>query len=130
MNKQVLAHQKFIRITPRKLRLLADMVRPLGVEPAIIQLKVSSKRGAKTILKVLTQAKTNAINSGLRSETLKIKSIEILEGPTFKRWNPVSRGRAHSIMKRTSHIKIILEGSDQPSTKPASKKTESVKKGK
>ena len=128
MTKQAVAHQKFIRQTPQKLRLIADMIRPLKVEEAVIQLKVSSKRGAKIILKVLTQAKTNAINIGLRSETLKIHSIEISEGPTFKRWNPVSRGRAHKILKRTSHIKIILEGSSQPIEKSTSKKVD--KKGK
>jgi len=128
MTKQAVAHQKFIRQTPQKLRLIADMIRPLKVEEAVIQLKVSSKRGAEVILKVLTQAKTNAINIGLRSETLKIHSIEISEGPTFKRWNPVSRGRAHKILKRTSHIKIILEGSSQPTEKNTSKKAD--KKGK
>lgn len=131
MTKQAVAHQKFIRQTPQKLRLIADMIRPLKVEEAVIQLTVASKRGAKVILKVLTQAKTNAINIGLRSETLKIHSIEISEGPTFKRWNPVSRGRAHRILKRTSHIKIILEGSSQPvgkTTKVKSKKAD--KKGK
>ena len=128
MTKQAVAHQKFIRQTPRKLRLIADMIRPLRIEEAIIQLKISSKRGAKVILKVLTQAKTNAINIGLKSETLKIHSIEISEGPTFKRWNPVSRGRAHAILKRTSHIKIILEGSSQPAKKDTSKKAD--KKGK
>ena len=131
MTKQAVAHQKFIRQTPQKLRLIANMIRPLKVEEAVIQLKVSSKRGAIVILKVLTQAKTNATNIGLRSETLKIHSIEISEGPTFKRWNPVSRGRAHKILKRTSHIKIILEGSSQPiqkTTEVKSKKTD--KKGK
>ncbi len=128
MTKQVVAHQKFIRQTPQKLRLIANMIRPLKVEEAVIQLKVSSKRGAKVILKVLTQAKTNAINIGLKSETLKIHSIEISEGPTFKRWNPVSRGRAHKILKRTSHIKITLEGSNQPTEKITSKKAD--KKGK
>lgn len=128
MTKQVVAHQKFIRQTPQKLRLIANMIRPLKVEEAVIQLKVSSKRGAKIILKVLTQAKTNAINIGLKSETLKIHSIEISEGPIFKRWNPVSRGRAHKILKRTSHIKITLEGSNQPIEKITSKKAD--KKGK
>ena len=128
MNKQITAYQKFIRITPQKLRLIADMIRPLKVEDAMIQLKFSSRRGAKTVLKVLTQAKANAINIGLRTETLKINSIQIEEGATYKRWNPVSRGRAHAILKRTSHIKIILEGSDAPTSKPAPKKEE--KKGK
>lgn len=131
MTKQAVAHQKFIRQTPQKLRLIADMIRPLKVEEAVIQLKVASKKGAKVILKVLTQAKTNATNIGLRSETLKIYSIEISEGPTFKRWNPVSRGRAHKILKRTSHIKIILEGSSQPIQKTTEVKSKKAdKKGK
>ena len=130
MTKQVTAHQKFIRQTPQKLRLIADLVRKLDIEEAITQLKISSKKGSKQVLKVLNQAKSNAINAGFKTETIKIHSIEIQEGPTYKRWQPVSRGRAHSIFKRNSHIKIILEGSSQPTNKPESKPVTKGKKGK
>ncbi|MFC1653584.1 50S ribosomal protein L22 [Patescibacteria group bacterium] len=138
MTKKVVAYQKFIRQTARKLRLVADMIRGMDVETALVQLKVSRKKGAEVLRKVLIQAKANAINTNLRSETLKISEILIEEGPSFKRWRPVSRGRAHSIMKRTSHIKLTLEGSDESVVKKASTKKDSktaktdkdIKKGK
>lgn len=107
----VTAHQKFIRQTPQKLRLVADMIRKLRPATAMVQLEVSTKKAAGEIAKVVNQAIKNATNnSGLKPETLKFKEIQIMEGPTYKRWNPVSRGRAHKILKRTSHIKVVLEG--------------------
>ena len=134
MTKEITAYQKYIRQTPQKLRLVADMIRNLSVDQALIQLKVSSKNGAKAVEKVLTQARANAIDNGFRSDTLKIKSIQIEEGATYKRWQPVSRGRAHSILKRTSHIRIVLEGSDieasKPTPKTANKSKTDTKKGK
>jgi large subunit ribosomal protein L22 len=111
MKHTVTAYQKFIRQSPRKMRLVADMIRRLSVNEAFIQLELSDKTAAKSIIKVLNQAKSNAINnSQLKPETLKFKTVEIEEGPTLKRWQPVSRGRAHPILKRSSHIKIVLEG--------------------
>lgn len=114
MDTQVIAYQKFIRQSPRKLRLLADMIRQLPVAEALIQLELSDKKGAQVMSKVLTQAKANAINTkSLVPDSLKIHEILIEEGPTYKRWQPVSRGRAHPIMKRTSHIKITVKGDTQ-----------------
>jgi large subunit ribosomal protein L22 len=114
MSQTIVAHQKFIRQTPRKLRLVADLVRKLSVEEATTQLLVARKRAAKSLLKVLAQAKANALNnSNLDTTTLKISTIEIQEGPTYKRFQPVSRGRAHRILKRSSHIKIELTGQEK-----------------
>ena len=112
MTKQVNAYQKFIRMTPRKLRLVADMVRNMKVENALIQLSVASKFAAEPLRKVLVQGKANAIQMGLDSSTLKIKALLIEEGPTMKRFRAVSRGRAHSIYKHSCHIKVTLEGTD------------------
>jgi large subunit ribosomal protein L22 len=114
MSQTIVAHQKFIRQTPRKLRLVADLVRKLSVDEATTQLLVARKRAAKALLKVLAQAKANATNnSNLDTNTLKISTIEIQEGPTYKRFQPVSRGRAHRILKRSSHIKIELTGQEK-----------------
>lgn len=114
MSQTIVAHQKFIRQTPRKLRLVADLVRKLSVDEATTQLLVARKRAAKSLLKVLAQAKANALNnSNLDTKTLKISTIEIQEGPTYKRFQPVSRGRAHRILKRSSHIKIELTGQEK-----------------
>src|SRR5690606_9704634 len=108
MKLQAEATQKYISQSPRKMRLVADMIKKMKVDAAVTQLKFSTKRAADVMGKVINQAKSNAVNnSGVSEGSLKIKTIDIMEGPTYKRWNPVSRGRAHSILKRTSHIKVV-----------------------
>lgn len=108
------AEQKFIRTSPRKLRLVADSVRKLAVTAAFEQLQALHKYAALPLKKTLRQAQANAVNNHhLDPATLTIKEIQISEGPTYKRWQPVSRGRAHSIFKRTSHIRIVLEAKDE-----------------
>lgn len=114
MSTSAQAYQKFIRQSPRKMRLVADLVRNMKVDMALTQLTLSNKRAAQAVLKVLEQAKANAVNnSQLNPASLLIDQIIIEEGPTYKRWQAVSRGRAHSIMKRTSHIKVVLKGDAQ-----------------
>lgn len=107
---EVRAYQKYVRTSPRKLRLVADVVRSLPPQTALVQLKFINKRAAVHLYKALKQAVSNAVNNqGLAVENLKIKQMEIEAGPTLKRWQAVSRGRAHRILKRMSHIKIVLE---------------------
>ncbi len=107
----ITAQAKNIRTSPRKIRLVADLIRPLGVDQALLILKNLKKRAAEPLLKVLRQAQANAVNNlNLPKDKLKIKTIEINVGPTYKRGRAVSKGRGHSIKKRTSHIKIVLEG--------------------
>ena len=107
----ITAQAKNIRTSPRKIRLVADLVRPLGLDQALLTLKNLRKRAALSLLKVLRQAQANAVNNlNLPKDKLKIKAIEINTGPTYKRGRAVSKGRGHSIKKRTSHIKIVLEG--------------------
>lgn len=105
------AEQKYLRTSPRKLRLVADMVREIGSpKTALEYLAHINKRAALPLEKVLKQAMANAKNNaGIKEDELKIKEIIVNEGPFYKRFRPVSRGRAHSIKKRTSHIRIILE---------------------
>lgn len=127
------AEQKFIRISPRKVRLVANTIRGLSLQDSRHQLENINKRASVPLRKTLQQAVSNAVNNhGLKQETLSIKEIQIGEGSTFKRWQPVSRGRAHSIFKRTSHIKIILEAEEAGSSPPAkprpSKKTAKLAK--
>ena len=126
--KQIKAERKYIRTSPRKIRLVADLVRQMSVPEAIITLTHLRKRAATAMLKTLKQAQANAVNNhNLSKDSLLIQSIE---GATYKRFRPVSRGRAHSILKRTSHIKIILKSklAKKPKTKkPKSTKTTSKK---
>ena len=98
-----------LRTSPRKLRLVADLVRSLPLATALATLKHLRKRAALLLAKVLKQAQANAVNSySLPKDKLKIKTIEINAGPIMKRGRAVSKGRSHSIKKRTSHIKVVL----------------------
>ncbi len=108
------AKQKNIRISAQKMRLVADAVRKLSPTQAILQLKFLNKRAALALTKVIKQAIANATNNlQLDENGLKFHRLEIGEGPTYKRWQPVSRGRAHRILKRTSHVLVILESQEK-----------------
>ncbi|OGD63827.1 50S ribosomal protein L22 [Candidatus Beckwithbacteria bacterium RBG_13_42_9] len=110
---EIRAYQKSLRISPRKMQLVADSVRRLPPQQALTQLRFMGKRGARLLAKVFKQAISNATNNlGLSPATLTIKHIHVEEGPTMKRWQPVSRGRGHEILKRSTHIKLILESKE------------------
>src|SRR3989344_4498758 len=109
----ITAKTSYIRTSPRKLRLVADAVRHLSPTEALVELKYLNKRAAGPIAKALKQAVANAVNNfNLPKDELKLKHLIVDEGPTYKRFQPVSRGRAHSILKRTSHIKVVLESAE------------------
>ena len=106
---EVKAKAKYIRMSPRKVRLVADVVRGLAVEKAMDQLVFVKKHAVRPIEKLLNSAVANAENNfELEKKNLYIKEIKINEGPTLKRWKPRARGRATPIRKRTSHIDIVL----------------------
>jgi len=108
--------QRYIRTSPRKLRLVADAVRSLSPEQALAHLKFVSKVAALPLYKAIKQAVANAKDqTGLSASKLAFKTIDIMDGPTYKRFQPVSRGMAHSIMKRTSHIRVELKEVDHGS---------------
>ena len=129
---EVIAKSKYIRISPKKLNLVAAAVTHLPVSEAKMILANLDKKGARPLLLTLKQGEANAVkNFGLSSETLIIKSIEIGKGPTYKRGRPVSRGQWHPILKRTSHIKMVLTGEkakENKENKENKKKNESKKK--
>lgn len=107
---QVIAKSKYLRISPRKVRLVADNLRQLSPEEALTALLATNKKAAQPLAETLKQAIGNAVNNfNLNKQNLVIKEIQIGEGPVLKRWRAVSRGRAHPILKRTSHIRIVLE---------------------
>ncbi len=102
--------QRYIRTSPRKLRLVADAVRVLSPAQALLHLKFIDKAAATPLYKAIKQAVSNAKDqTGIAVEKLAFKTIDIMPGPTYKRFQPVSRGMAHSIMKRPSHIRIELK---------------------
>jgi len=103
---------KNVKVSPRKVRLVADQIRDLTIAKALIQLTVSPKRGAVSLKKALASAVSNAVNNNnVNKEGLKIKSINITEGIRYKRYHFAGRGRTRPYMKRTSHINVILEDS-------------------
>lgn len=119
---EIIAKSKYIRTSPRKLRLVANALRQLPASRALKILGQAQKRAASPLSNTLKSAIANATaNSGLKEEDLKIKNIQIGDGPTYKRFRAVSKGQAHSVVKRTSHITIILEG-EKKENKPTEKK--------
>lgn len=101
---------KFIRISPRKARLVARNVNGLPVEDALNLLRFTPKKAAEIIYKVLYSAVANAQQIGADVDNLQVKQVVVSDGPTWKRIKPRSMGRANRILKRTSHITVILEG--------------------
>ena len=106
---EVAAKLKHARISPQKCRLVADQVRGLPVERALELLAFSPKKAAGIIKKVLESAIANAEhNEGADIDELKVKTIFIDQGPTMRRWRPRAKGRVNHILKRTSHITVMV----------------------
>lgn len=105
-----IARARYIRISPRKARLVADMIRGKPAEHALKTLLFTPKSAARVLKKVLDSAIANAENQGdIDVDTLYVKKIFIDQGPTWKRYRPRAMGRATLIRKRTSHITIVLD---------------------
>lgn len=108
-----------LRIAPRKVRLVVDMIRGKKVEEAESILRFTVKKGVLPVLKLLNQGVANAKNTFQAEKSdLFIQKITVDEGPKYKRWRPRSRGQAYEIQKKTSHITIVL-GSARPLKKIA-----------
>jgi large subunit ribosomal protein L22 len=106
---EVTARAKHIRTSPRKLRLIADTVRGKKVEEALIILRFLPSPSARTISKVVKSAAANAENNfEMTPSDLKIVSISVDGGPTLKRYRAGPRGRAKPILKRSSHITVVV----------------------
>jgi len=102
------ASHKFARISPRKARLVADLVRGKQVNEALLILQYNIKRGSAFVIKVVKSAVANAEVQNVDVETLKVSKIYVDVGPVIKRWSPRAMGRATPINKRTSHICVEL----------------------
>jgi len=101
---------KNIRISPQKARLVADMIRGKQVDNALNTLKFTPKKGARIIRKVVESAVANASqNESIDVDTLFVKKIFIDGGPMLKRIRPRAMGRASRILKRSSHITVVLD---------------------
>ena len=100
---------KYVRISPRKIRLVMDQVRGKQVGEALNMLSFAPQRGARILKKLVNSAIANAEqNTGVDVDSLYIMRVYADEGPTLKRWRPRAQGRATSIRKRTSHLTVVL----------------------
>jgi len=107
------ASARFVRVAPRKARLVADQVRGLPIEDALPLLRFSTRSAAQDIRKLIESAAANAeANHDLVADDLFIKDIHVDEGPTLRRYRPRALGRATRINKRTSHIAVALTPED------------------
>lgn len=114
-------------MAPRKVRLLADLIRGMRVVDAMIQLKFSRKHAAKEMITLLRSAVANAEhNANIDADTLVITESYVNGGPILYRWMPRAFGRASKIRKRTSHVVVVLEGEEKVA-KNTKKKTDKVK---
>jgi ribosomal protein L22 len=105
----VRASARYVRIAPRKARLIADQVRGLHIEKARALLQFSPRGAAEDIHKLIDSAAANAENNhDLIGDEMRVSSITVDEGPTLKRFRPRAMGRATPIHKRTSHIAVAL----------------------
>jgi len=104
------AEAKFVRVSPRKIRLVMDQVRGKAVEEALGLLSFAPQKGARILKKLLDSAVANAgQNSSADVDSLYIKRVYANEGPTMKRFRPRALGRATRIRKRSSHLTVILD---------------------
>jgi len=120
---EVQATLRRLRMAPRKVRLVVDLVRGLPVAEAEVRLTFLQKEAARPVLKLLQSAMANAKhNFKLHPETLIIRSIAADDGPTYKRSTPKAFGRAGAIRKRTSHVTITLATKEDAPKKDKTKK--------
>ena len=111
---QATATAKFIRVSPQKTRLVARNIKGMPVEDALNVLKFTPKKSAEVLSKVLASAVANAEQlPGMDIDALTVKQVIINEGPTWKRIMPRAMGRAYRICKRTSHITVVVEESEE-----------------
>ena len=116
---EIKANLNYLRISPRKVRLVTDLIKGMDVQEAEIQLKFLTKKAAKPVLKLH--------NFGINKDNLYISEIQVNEGPRFKRWMPRAMGRADLILKRTSHVKLVLGTKKEVEVKKKKSKPKVIK---
>lgn len=104
------ARLRHVRMTPRKMRVVANQIRGMQASKAVEFLTFCRRRAARPLLKLIKSALANADQKGdVDVDNLQVRTIEVDQGPSFKRWMPRARGMATPILKRTSHVSVVLE---------------------
>lgn len=110
-------------MSPRKVGVVAGLVRGHSVEEALTILAHTPRRSALPVKKVIESAKANAdYNHRYKPETLRIVEISVTAGPSLKRARPAAHGRALPYQRRSSHIRVVVDGEKRQPKKPAAKK--------
>jgi large subunit ribosomal protein L22 len=116
---------KGVKISPRKVDVVAALVRGRTVEDALTILEHTPRRAALAVKKTVRSAQANAEhNHNYKSNTLFISEISVTPGPRFKRFRPAARGRALRYQNKTSHIRVVVDGEIRQVKKPAAKAAE------
>lgn len=120
----VKAISKGVRMSPRKVGVVAALVRGRTVADALVILEHTPRRSAEPVLKTINSAKANAEhNHNLKPDTLKIVEISVSPGARLKRFRPAARGRALPFQRKTSHIRVVVDGDQRVAKKVAEKAT-------
>lgn len=123
----VRAYIKGIDLTPRKVSIVASLVRGRSVADALVILDHTPRRSATVVKKAIASAAANATNNhGLDAKSLEITTLSVTAGPRLKRFKPHMRGMALPFQKKTSHILVEVSGVEKPKKKPAAKKAAPV----
>ena len=116
-----IAHQKGVRISPRKIAVVAALVRGRSVDDALTILDYTPRRAAGPVKEAIKSAAANAEhNHSYKPASLEIMEISVTSGPRLKRFMPAARGRARRFQRKTSHIKVVVDGQIREK-KPAAK---------
>ena len=121
---EAIAKLKYLRITPRKVRVVADLIRGKKVDHALAQLAYVEKRAAEPLAKLLRSAVANADQAAkgqLDADALFVKSLMVDQGPSLRRFMPRAMGRAFKVLKKTSHIVLTVSDEAMPKKKTAKK---------
>lgn len=127
----VKAIAKGVRMSPRKVGVVASLVRGRTVEDALVILNHAPRRAALPLKKVIESARANADhNHNLKPDTLRLTTISVTPGPRLKRFRPAAHGRALPFQRRTSHIHVEVDGEARAPKKPAATKVTATKEAK
>jgi large subunit ribosomal protein L22 len=116
----VLAIAKGVRMSPRKVGVVAGLVRGRTVEDALVILEHTPRRSAMAVKKTIQSARANADhNHNYKPDTLRIVEISVTPGPRLKRYRPAAHGRALPFERKTAHIRVVVDGEQRVAKKPA-----------
>lgn len=123
----VKAEAKSVRMSPRKVSVVASLVRGRSVADALVILEHTPRRSADPVMRVIKSARANAdYNHQYKPDSLMITEITVVPGPRFKRYRPAAHGRALPYQRRSCHIRVMVDGEKRAPKKPTTQKATTV----